>query len=149
MKNSELNHPEHQSKEYFLFRFHLLKNHSVYYQQLYKARTFCQLKTVQYMHSKGLALGGSLENAIVADGDKVLNPGGLRYKDEFVRHKILDCLGDISLLGGRLVGSLKVHKGGHTLHSKFIKEIWQSKHLVSRDVRDKVFNVCPTVSGVI
>ena len=75
------------------------------------------------MRTHGLAKGGSLENAIVVDGTRVLNPEGLRHEDEFIRHKILDFIGDIALLGGQLVGKVTLHKGGHRLHVEFAQEI--------------------------
>ncbi len=91
--------------------------------ELSRARTFGFLREVEYLHKKGLALGGSLENAIVLDEERVLNAEGLRYKNEFVRHKILDALGDFFLLGMRLVAEVEVHKGGHQLHTGFIRKI--------------------------
>ncbi len=92
-----------------------------------EARTFCHMKDVQGMREKGLALGGSLDNAIVVDNHKVLNNEGLRYPDEFVRHKILDCLGDLALLGGGLVGKLTLYKAGHSLHASFMRELLKQR----------------------
>ena len=88
------------------------------FQEIASARTFCLKQDIEFMQKRGLALGGSLDNAIVVDGDHVLNEGGLRLKQEFVKHKILDCIGDLSLLGCRVHGKVKVHKGGHALHHK-------------------------------
>lgn len=87
------------------------------------ARTFGFLKEVEYLQSQGLALGGSLDNALVLDDAGVLNPGGLRFPEEFVRHKILDVVGDLALLGVPLVGRVEVHRGSHDLHLKFIRHL--------------------------
>ena len=89
-----------------------------YKDKISKARTFGFLHEVQYLRSKGLALGGSLENAIVLDDKKVLNTEGLRFPDEFVRHKILDAIGDMSLLGVNFIGSYEAFAGSHDLNHK-------------------------------
>jgi len=89
-----------------------------YKKEIARARTFGFLHEVQYLRSKGLALGGSLENAVVLDDKKVLNPEGLRYSDEFVRHKILDAIGDMSLLGVNFVGEYEAFAGSHDLNHK-------------------------------
>lgn len=91
------------------------------------ARTFGFLKEVQFLKSRGLARGGSLDNAVVLDDTGVLNPDGLRFPEEFVRHKILDLLGDLALLGLPLIGRLEVSRGSHELHQKFIQ------HLISQE----------------
>ncbi len=80
------------------------------------ARTFGFLHEVEYMRSRGLALGGSLDNAVVIDEDSVLNSEGLRFSDEFVRHKILDLIGDLALLGMPLLGKVTAVKSGHAMH---------------------------------
>jgi UDP-3-O-[3-hydroxymyristoyl] N-acetylglucosamine deacetylase len=85
------------------------------------ARTFGFLKEVGYLQTNGLALGGSLENAVVLDDTAVVNPEGLRFPEEFVRHKILDALGDLALLGLPLLGRLEVGRGSHTLHHHFLQ----------------------------
>jgi UDP-3-O-[3-hydroxymyristoyl] N-acetylglucosamine deacetylase len=87
------------------------------------ARTFGFLKEVQYLQSRGLARGGSLENALVLNDHDVLNPDGLRFPEEFVRHKILDAVGDLALLGLPLVGRLEVSRGSHDLHQKFVQHL--------------------------
>ena len=87
------------------------------------ARTFGFMKDVQSLYDRGLALGGSLENAVVVDGEKLLNPEGLRFADEFVRHKILDALGDLTSLGVPLLGHLTLHRAGHDIMNKLIKKI--------------------------
>jgi UDP-3-O-[3-hydroxymyristoyl] N-acetylglucosamine deacetylase len=89
-----------------------------YKQEISRARTFGFLHEVQYLRSKGLALGGSLENAIVLDEKKILNPEGLRFDDEFVRHKILDAIGDMSLIGMNFIGNYEALAGSHDLNHK-------------------------------
>ncbi|WP_201354407.1 UDP-3-O-acyl-N-acetylglucosamine deacetylase [Hydrogenimonas urashimensis] len=91
---------------------------SGFIQEIARARTFGFLKEVQYLRSKNLALGGSLENAIVLDDTKVLNPEGLRFEDEFVRHKILDAMGDMKLLGHPILGKYEAFAGSHELNHK-------------------------------
>jgi UDP-3-O-[3-hydroxymyristoyl] N-acetylglucosamine deacetylase len=87
------------------------------------ARTFGFLHEVEYLKANGLARGGSLENAIVIDQGGILNPEGLRFADEFVRHKILDSIGDFSLLGYPLLGHLKAYKAGHDINHKMVEKI--------------------------
>jgi UDP-3-O-[3-hydroxymyristoyl] N-acetylglucosamine deacetylase len=87
------------------------------------ARTFGRLKDVDMMRSMGLALGGSLDNAVVVDENIILNPEGLRFKDEFVRHKVLDLLGDLWLLGAPVTGRIKACKANHRLHVELAKMI--------------------------
>jgi UDP-3-O-[3-hydroxymyristoyl] N-acetylglucosamine deacetylase len=89
-----------------------------YKKEISRARTFGFLHEVQYLRSKGLALGGSLENAIVLDEKKILNPEGLRFPDEFVRHKILDAIGDMSLIGMNFIGNYEALAGSHDLNHK-------------------------------
>ena len=89
-----------------------------YKKEISRARTFGFLHEVQYLRSKGLALGGSLENAIVLDEKAVLNPEGLRFSDEFVRHKILDAIGDMCLIGMNFIGNYEAMAGSHDLNHK-------------------------------
>ncbi len=83
---------------------------------------------MQYLRSRGLALGGSLENAVVLDDSKILNPEGLRYPNEFVRHKILDAIGDLSLLGFPILGNYESFAGSHALNHKLTKEIMKDPY---------------------
>jgi UDP-3-O-[3-hydroxymyristoyl] N-acetylglucosamine deacetylase len=92
-----------------------------------KARTFGFLHEVEYMKKFGLARGGSLDNAVVIDDKRVLNRDGLRYKDEFVRHKLLDCIGDLSLLGMPILAHIKVNKSGHAFNHAFLKTFFEQK----------------------
>jgi len=94
-----------------------------YKNEIARARTFGFLHEVQYLRSKGLALGGSLENAVVLDEKKVLNPEGLRYSDEFVRHKILDAIGDMALIGINFIGEYEAFAGSHDLNHKLTLEL--------------------------
>ncbi len=87
------------------------------------ARTFGFLRDVDKLRSVGLARGGSLENAVVVDDFSILNPEGLRFPDEFVRHKLLDALGDVSLLGRPVIGALTVFKTGHALNQKLVAKV--------------------------
>ncbi len=92
-----------------------------------RARTFGFMKDVQYLRSKNLALGGSLQNAIVLDEEKVLNSEGLRYQDEFVRHKILDAMGDLMLLGHNILGHYDAFAGSHHLNHLLTKELLKAQ----------------------
>ena len=94
-----------------------------YKEEISRARTFGFLHEVQYLRSKGLALGGSLENAVVLDEKKILNPEGLRYSNEFVRHKILDAIGDMSLIGMNFIGNYEAYAGSHDLNHKLTLEL--------------------------
>ena len=93
-----------------------------------KARTFGFLKDVKILRNNGLAKGGSLDNAIVVDDFKILNDGGLRYKDEFVRHKILDFIGDLAILGHLVIGHFVVEKSGHALNQQLLKKFMDKKN---------------------
>jgi UDP-3-O-[3-hydroxymyristoyl] N-acetylglucosamine deacetylase len=96
-----------------------------YIEEISRARTFGFLKEVQYLRSIGLALGGSLENAIVLDDKKILNDS-LRFEDEFVRHKILDAIGDMSLLGNNFIGNYEAKASGHHLNHLLTKKLASS-----------------------
>ena len=87
------------------------------------ARTFGFLRDVDKLRSLGLAQGGSLQNAVVVDDFSILNPEGLRFPDEFVRHKLLDALGDVSLLGRPVIGALTAHKTGHALNQRLVAKV--------------------------
>ena len=89
--------------------------------ELSRARTFGLLDDVDRLRAAGLARGGSLDNVVVVDGDEVLNSGGLRYEDEFVRHKLLDAIGDLYLLGKPLLGAFSAHKSGHALNNRLLR----------------------------
>ena len=105
----------------------LMLNKKIYKSQICEARTFGLLKDVESLRKAKLALGGGLDNAIVVDEDKVLNPEGLRFSDEFVRHKLLDFIGDIALSGKKIVGSFYTSQSGHKLNIKLIQKIFESE----------------------
>ncbi len=88
-----------------------------------RARTFGFMREVELLQSQGLALGGSMDNAIVMDDYRILNEDGLRYEDEFVRHKILDAIGDLYLLGHSLIGAFTGYKSGHQLNNKLLRAL--------------------------
>lgn len=107
-------------------KFDMEINEQTFSREIAPARTFGFLKDVEALKAAGLAKGGSLENAIVLDDTKVINPEGLRYKDEFVRHKVLDALGDLVTLEMPLMGHLVLHKAGHDIMNKLVKKIVSS-----------------------
>lgn len=92
--------------------------------ELSQARTFGFLHEVEAMRAAGLARGGSLENAVVIDGDEVMNTEGLRYEDEFVRHKALDCVGDMALAGGPILGHFKGTRPGHAINNALLRAVF-------------------------
>jgi UDP-3-O-[3-hydroxymyristoyl] N-acetylglucosamine deacetylase len=92
-------------------------------EEISRARTFGFVKDVDMLKRKGLIKGGSLDNAVVMDDFKVMNPEGLRFKNEFVRHKILDTIGDISLLGYEVAGKITTYKSGHNLHNMLCRKL--------------------------
>jgi UDP-3-O-[3-hydroxymyristoyl] N-acetylglucosamine deacetylase len=94
-----------------------------YIKEVSRARTFGFMQDVETMRSQGLALGGSLDNAIVMDEYRVLNSDGLRYEDEFVKHKVLDAIGDLYLLGHPLIGAFSGHKSGHALNNQLLRRL--------------------------
>jgi len=94
---------------------------------IYNSRTFCLYEDIDYIKSQGLAKGGSLDNAIVVQGNKILNENGLRSRHEFVDHKILDCLGDLMLSGCRIFGHIKCSQGGHQLTNSFLRKFLSDK----------------------
>ncbi len=103
-----------------------LGEHS-YVKEVSRARTFGFMQEVEYMRSQGLALGGNLDNAIVMDEYRVINPDGLRFEDEFVKHKVLDAIGDLYLLGHPLIGTFSGHKSGHALNNALCRALLADK----------------------
>ena len=95
--------------------------------EIYNSRTFCLYEEIDNIKRMGLAKGGSLENAIVVQGSKILNEDGLRNRHEFVYHKILDCLGDIMLSGNRIFGHIKTSQGGHALTNKLLMKFFSDE----------------------
>jgi UDP-3-O-[3-hydroxymyristoyl] N-acetylglucosamine deacetylase len=98
-----------------------------YIKEVSRARTFGFMQDVESMRAQGLALGGSLDNAIVMDEYRVLNSDGLRYEDEFVKHKVLDAIGDLYLLGHPLIGAYSAYKTGHALNNRLLRQLVEDK----------------------
>jgi UDP-3-O-[3-hydroxymyristoyl] N-acetylglucosamine deacetylase len=127
---------------------------STFVQQISKARTFGFLRDVEILKSNGLAKGGSLDNAIVVDEFGVLNEDGLRYKDEFVRHKILDFIGDLAILGPTVIGHFVVERSGHSLNQKLLKEFmaqedyWEAVRFKSKEECGKMKVKIPSFAGL-
>lgn len=107
--------------------YHMTFSDVTYEKDICAARTFGFLKDVEYLQAKGLALGGSLKNAIVLDDQRVINKEGLRCNDEFVKHKILDAIGDLSLLGMPIIGHFIAYKSGHRLNNLLLRELMAHK----------------------
>jgi UDP-3-O-[3-hydroxymyristoyl] N-acetylglucosamine deacetylase len=103
--------------------FRLEVNEKSFQREIARARTFGFKRDVERLHKAGLARGGSLENAVVVDDFNILNPDGLRYPDEFVRHKILDAMGDLSLIGMPVLGQLTALKSGHALNQLLVRKV--------------------------
>tara|TARA_Y100000590_G_scaffold403032_1_gene489294 strand:- start:5514 stop:6434 length:921 start_codon:yes stop_codon:yes gene_type:complete len=112
---------------------------------IYNSRTFCLYEDIDHIRSLGLAKGGSLENAIVVKESKILNDDGLRSRDEFVNHKILDCIGDLILSGYRIYGKVKTSQGGHQLTNSLLKKLfldetnWKFENLEEKDRKDSSY----------
>ncbi|GHA85068.1 UDP-3-O-acyl-N-acetylglucosamine deacetylase [Cognatilysobacter bugurensis] len=104
-----------------------------YVHEVSRARTFGFMRDLEYMRERNLGLGGSMDNAIVLDDYRVLNDDGLRYADEFVRHKILDAVGDLYLAGRPIIGAYEGHKSGHALNNKLVRAL-----LAERSAWDEV-----------
>jgi len=100
---------------------------TAYTKEIARARTFGFMHEVESLRNSGLALGGSLDNAIVMDEYRVLNQDGLRYDDEFVKHKVLDAIGDLYLLGHPVIGSFEAYKSGHALNNALLRELSQHR----------------------
>ncbi|WP_457622284.1 UDP-3-O-acyl-N-acetylglucosamine deacetylase [Persephonella sp.] len=115
-----------------------------------KARTYCFLEEIEFLRERGLAKGGSLDNAVVFKGDTVLNPEGLRFEDEPVKHKVLDLVGDLYLLGMPIIGEIYSYKGGHRLNASFVRKlIEESKFDVkyASEVIDSMSGLNAKISG--
>ncbi|MDD2760641.1 MAG: UDP-3-O-acyl-N-acetylglucosamine deacetylase [Methylomonas sp.] len=113
---------------------------TTFVKEVSRARTFGFMRDIEFLRENNLALGGSLDNAIVVDDDKVLNEDGLRYADEFVKHKILDAIGDLYLLGHSLIGEYRGFKSGHALNNKLLLTLLENKdawEMVSFDNADE------------
>ncbi|MBV7315762.1 UDP-3-O-acyl-N-acetylglucosamine deacetylase [Shewanella sp. NIFS-20-20] len=113
-------HPEiARSQQHMMLDF----SASAFVKEISRARTFGFMRDIEYLRANNLALGGSMENAVVLDEYRVLNPDGLRYEDEFVKHKILDAFGDLYVCGHSLVGEFCAHKTGHALNNQLVRAV--------------------------
>jgi len=99
----------------------------VFRRQLARARTFGFLHQLEALKQRGLIKGGSLRNAVLIDGERIANACGLRYRDEFVRHKILDCLGDLALAGAPILGHYQARKPGHALNNRLVRKLFERR----------------------
>ena len=112
---------------------------------IYNSKTFCLYEDIDQIKSQGLAKGGSLENAIVVKENEILNDDGLRSRDEFVNHKILDCLGDLMLSGNRIFGHIKTSQGGHQLTHVLLKKLlsdetnWKHENFEEKDTKESSY----------
>ena len=117
------------------------------------ARTFGFLREVEFLKANGLARGGSLENAVVIGEERILNPEGLRFSDEFVRHKILDAIGDFSLAGFPILGHIKTFKGGHDINHQMVEQLlaapeaWRFVEFSDRDLEEALHAGVPEFAG--
>src|SRR5687767_2161002 len=96
---------------------------TTFLKEISRARTFGFMRDLEYLRSRNLALGGTMDNAIVLDDHRILNEDGLRYEDEFVKHKILDAIGDLYLLGRSLIAEFSGHKSGHALNNRLLRKL--------------------------
>jgi UDP-3-O-[3-hydroxymyristoyl] N-acetylglucosamine deacetylase len=103
--------------------FRLAMSDRAFEREISRARTFCFLRDIERMQSMGLARGGSLENAIVVDDFSILNPDGLRFPDEFARHKVLDAVGDLALFGLPVIGHFRAYKSGHGMNQALVRKV--------------------------
>ncbi|XOD70002.1 MAG: UDP-3-O-acyl-N-acetylglucosamine deacetylase [Sodalis sp. (in: enterobacteria)] len=116
----DFKHPAiHASSQRYFLNF----STESFVRQISRARTFGFMRDIEYLQSHGLALGGSFECAIVADDYRVLNEDGLRFKDEFVRHKILDAIGDLFMCGYNIIGAFTAFKSGHAMNNKLLQTV--------------------------
>ena len=123
--------------------YHMVFSHVAYEEDICAARTFGFLRDVEYLQAKGLALGGSLNNAVVLDDEKIINKEGLRFPDEFVKHKVLDAIGDLFLLGMPIVGHFIGNKSGHRLNNALLRKLIDSRDawkIISHFERDNRIN---------
>jgi len=120
--------------------------------EISRARTFGFMRDLEFMRSRNLALGGTMENAIVLDDTRILNEEGLRYEDEFVKHKILDAIGDLYLLGRSIIGEFSGYKSGHALNNKLLRKLiatpdaWEE--VTFENLQDSPISYIPVAAAV-
>ncbi|HWK73054.1 MAG TPA: UDP-3-O-acyl-N-acetylglucosamine deacetylase [Povalibacter sp.] len=121
--------------------------------EISRARTFGFMRDLEFMRSRNLALGGTMENAIVLDDTRILNEEGLRYEDEFVKHKILDAIGDLYLLGRSIIGEFSGYKSGHSLNNKLLRKLiatpqaWEE--VTFENVQDSPISYIPVAAAAV
>ncbi len=146
----EFNHPAFENRE---LTAEIDFSSTSFVKEVSRARTFGFMNEIEHLRSQGLAQGGSMENAIVIDAGGVLNTDGLRYDDEFVKHKVLDAIGDLYLLGNSLIGEFRAHKSGHGLNNQLLRELlsrrdaWEMVTFEDDDVSAPISYVKPVVSA--
>jgi UDP-3-O-[3-hydroxymyristoyl] N-acetylglucosamine deacetylase len=119
--------------------------------EISRARTFGFMRDLEFLRSRNLALGGTMENAIVLDDNRILNEDGLRYEDEFVKHKILDAIGDLYLLGRSIIGEFSGYKSGHALNNQLVRKLintpdaWQE--VTFEDANESPISYMPAAVG--
>jgi UDP-3-O-[3-hydroxymyristoyl] N-acetylglucosamine deacetylase len=122
-------------------------------ENIYSARTFCLYEDIEKIKNLGLAKGGSLENAVVIKGNEVFNGKGLRSKNEFVNHKILDLVGDFMLVGKRVIGSINCIRGGHSLTNDFLRQVFSDKNnfttIKNRNSSLNIRKISPIQKGLV
>ena len=120
----DFNHPAmDRDKQHYAMTF----TGEAFARDVSRARTFCFMRDVEFMHAHNLALGGSLENAVVLDGEKILNPEGFRVKNECVNHKVMDAIGDLYTSGYYILAKVVANKSGHYHNNEVLKELFRSK----------------------
>ena len=121
----DFEHPEiSNTKQHLMMDF----SSSSFVHEISRARTFGFMKDIEYLRANNLALGGSMENAVVLDEYRILNPDGLRVEDEFVKHKVLDALGDLYLAGHSIIGEFRAYKAGHHINNLLVRELLKQQH---------------------
>ncbi len=119
--------------------------------EISRARTFGFMRDLEFLRSRNLALGGTMDNAIVLDDDRILNEDGLRYEDEFVKHKILDAIGDLYLLGRSIIGEFSGHKSGHALNNQLVRKLINTpdawEEVTFEDAQESPISYMPAAVG--
>lgn len=141
----EFNHPAIDNSQRFRMDF----SADAFLREISRARTFGFMRDIEYLQSQGLCLGGSFDCAIVVDDYRVLNEDGLRFEDEFVRHKMLDAIGDLFMCGHNIIGAFTAYKSGHALNNKLLQavldtqEAWEWVTFDNEAEAPAIFNVSP------
>lgn len=138
MLSFEVDHYNHPYLSSLPNRVHFNSESGDYWQEIARARTFGFMRDVEFMQERGLALGGTLSNAMVFNHETLINPQGLRFPDEVARHKLLDAMGDLFVLGVMLLGHYRAYRSGHALNNKLVRQLihqpqsWRWKELAEQ-----------------